>query len=253
MNKYKVTREDLAEHLKDQIKFIIDSSISFDKGSEGEAKRLSTTIRVLLHDTTRSSSLLTQLNRMNILFYDSANPFDPNNLLPSNCLTMIRLAKKEGEDFGGDYVAPLENLSPHRSNDKKIGFVRWWNKNIVLKDIQGNIFHRKELILTVANQEGGTHVDPKLNQAYANLTRFNSIAWKVYTKYKKEDMGNPVPSTIRQIAHEVIKTLKEGVSDLFTDTSSLEYLYDNYEKHCLEFNKQRGLTNEEPPNIPTSS
>jgi hypothetical protein len=238
MNKYKISQEDLVNHLKDQIKFIIASSISFDKGFEGEAKRLATTIRVLVHDTNKSSALLTQLNKMNILFYDSALTFKPNNPLPSHCLTMIRLSKEEGEDMEGDYVAPLESLSSSRSNKRKVGFVRWWNRNTVIKDIKGQLFTRRDLILALANKEGGAHVDPELDQAYANLTRFNSLAWKVYTKDDKKDMGNPVPPAIRQIAHEVIKTLKEGCLDLFPNKASLLKKFEEYENHCIVRNKK---------------
>ena len=244
MNKYAVSREELVNHLKDQIDFMIASAISYDKGFEGEAKRLATTIRVLVHDAKNSSALLTQLNKMNTLFYDSACIFDPKNPLPSHCLTMIRLSKKEGEDFEGDYVAPLDNLSPARSKDKKVGFVRWWNRNTVLKDIKGSLFTRRDLILTFANKEGGAHVDPELDQAYANLTRFNSLAWKVYTKDGKKDMDNPVPPTIRQIAHEVIKTLKDGVLDLFPDKDSFIKKLEVYEKHCLIRSKQLGFIKE---------
>jgi len=244
MSKYLVNKDELVNHLKDQIDFMIASAISFDKGYEGEAKRLATTIRVLVHDTKNSSALLMQLHKMNILFYDSAYTFDPNNPLPSHCLTMIRLSKQEGKDMKGNYVAPLDNGSPARSNEKKVGFGRWWNRNTVFKDIRGSLFNRSDLILALANKEGGAHVDPELDQAYANLTRFNSLAWKVYTKDNKKDMGNPVPPAIRQIAHEVIKTLKEGCLDLFPDKVSLLKKFEKYEKHCLVHNKKIGLSKE---------
>ncbi len=244
MSKYSVSGEELLVHLGDQIHFLINSAVSYDTGFEGEAKRLATVVRVLVHDTTRSSALLTQLNKMNILFYDSASIFRPENLLPSNCLTMTRLSKQEGENMKGDYVAPLNNGSPSRSNEKKVGFGKWWNRNTVFKDIKGNLFNRRDLILALANKEGGAHVDPKLDQAYANLTRFNSLAWKVYTKDDKKDMGNPVPPAIRQIAHEVIKTLKEGCLDLFSDKVSLLKKFEEYERHCLVHNKKIGLSQE---------
>jgi hypothetical protein len=244
MSKYIINKDELINHLKDQINFLIASAISYDNGFEGEAKRLATVIRVLVHDTTNSNALLTQLNKMNILFYDSAAPFHPDNLIPSNSLTMNRLSINAGGNAEANYIAPLEYLSPARNKDKKVGFNRWWNCNIVIKDNKGNLFPRKKLVLTIADKEGGAHVDPKLDQAYANLTRFNSLAWKVYTKGEIKDMGNPVPPSIRQIAHEVLKTLKEGVLDLFIDKTSILGQFDIYEKHCQQLSIQRGLVKE---------
>jgi hypothetical protein len=252
MSKYAINKDELVNHLKDQINFLIASSISYDNGFEGESKRLATVIRVLVHDTTQSSALLAQLNKMEILFFDSSCTFYPNNPLPNNCLTMIRLSKKEGGEFEGDYIAPLENISSSRNNNKKVGFDRWWSRNVVLKDIGKNQFKRKDLILTVANKEGGAHVDPELDQAYADLTKFNSLAWKVYTKDEQKNMGNPVPPSIRQMAHEVIKTLKEGVVDLFIDRTSILSQFEIYEKHCLQLSIQRGF-NKEAPHAPASS
>jgi len=211
MTEYIQTQDELLAHLKEQITFMKQSAISYDNGFEGEGKRLAVVIRVLVHDTSQSTSLLTLLGRKNILFYDSATDYNPRNLLPSSCLTMMRLSTKSG----ADYVAPLDNLSPSRSKNKKVSFDEWWGK-IVCKDNANNLFTRKDLVLTVANKEGGTHIDPKLDQAYANLSRFNSLGWKVFMHGEEKDFNNtPILSSIRQIAHEVLKTLKDEFPDLF--------------------------------------
>ena len=211
MTQYIQTQDELLAHLKEQITFMKQSAISYDNGFEGEGKRLAVVIRVLVHDTSQSTSLLTLLGRKNILFYDSATDYNPRNLLPSSCLTMMRLSTKSG----ADYVAPLDNLSPSRNKNKKVSFDEWWGK-IVCKDNANNLFTRKDLVLTVANKEGGTHIDPKLDQAYANLSRFNSLGWKVFMHGEEKDFNNtPILPSIRQIAHEVLKTLKDEPPDLF--------------------------------------
>ena len=64
MGKYQQTSEELLAHLWDQIKFLVASSKSYDQGFEGEAKRLAVAIRVLMHDTTQSNALLTQLGKI---------------------------------------------------------------------------------------------------------------------------------------------------------------------------------------------
>jgi len=45
------TKAELLDYLREQITFLRNSIDSYDKGFEGEAKRLATTIRVLVHDT----------------------------------------------------------------------------------------------------------------------------------------------------------------------------------------------------------
>ena len=242
MTKYIQTKDELLTHLREQVDFMISSAVSYDNGFEGEAKRLAVAIRILVYDTSSCTSLLTQLRKMDILFYDSAAAFDPRNLATSNCLTMMKLSVA-----GAEYVAPLDNLSSARNKDKKVSFVRWWNRTPMYKDNADNIFTRRDLVLAVANKEGGAHIDPKLDQAYADLSRFNSLGWKAVISGVDQDFKNtPVPPSVRQIAHEIIKTLKEGVLDLFTDKAPILKQFEVYEKHCLMRSKQLGFIKEVP-------
>ena len=235
MTKYVQTKEELLTHLREQVDFMVASAVSYDNGFEGEAKRLAVAIRILVYDTSSCTALLTQLRKMDILFYDSAAAFDPRNLATSNCLTIMKLSSA-----GAEFVAPLDNLSPSRNKDKKVSFGRWWNRTPTYKDNAGSIFTRMDLVLAVANKEGGAHIDPKLDQAYANLSRFNSLGWRAVISGVDQDFKNtPVLPSIRQIAHEVLKTLKAGVIDLFSDKykGSLLEKFEAYEKHCPTLGK----------------
>ena len=213
MTKLKQTGDELLGHLKDQIGFLLSSSNSYDNGLVGEAKRLAIVTRVLLHDTSSSTSLLTQLGKKNIGFHDTCSDYDPLNLAPHTGLIMMRLSTGSG----AEYVAPLDNLSPAKIKGK-VSIDDWWNK-IVFKDSVGNLFTRGDIIKTLANKEGGAHVDPELNADYVNLSKFNSLGWKSVVRkgdvIKETDMGNPVLPSMRQIAHEVIKTLRDEFPDMF--------------------------------------
>jgi len=212
MTQYIQTQDELLAHLKEQITFMKQSAISYDDGFEGEGKRLAVVIRVLVHDTPQSTSLSTLLGRKRrMLFYDSASKYDPRNLATSNCLTVMKLSANEAE-----YVAPLDDLSSARDKNKKRSFDNWWERLIIYKDNKNNEFTRRDLVLAVANKEGGAHVDPKLDHAYADLSRFNSLGWKLFVHGEEKDFNNtPVLPSIRQIAHEVLKTLKDEFPDLF--------------------------------------
>jgi hypothetical protein len=214
MNSMQQTEGELINHLKEQIAFMFTSAESYDHGFEGEGRRLAVIIRILVHDTSQSKSLLGQLGKKNIGFLDTASRFNPNNLLTSNCLTMMKYSFKNGIS-SGVYVAPLDDLSPSRAN-KKIPFEVWWATNIIYRDNMKNTFTRRDLVLNVANTDGGAHVDPKLDEAYAQFSRFNTLGWKVFKNGIAEDFQNtPVLPSIRQIAHELLRTLKEEFSDLW--------------------------------------
>ena len=211
------TQDELLDHLAEQIIFLINSSKSFDNGFECEVKRIATTMRVLLYDNPNpksdSRSLLKQLDKKNIGFYDTASDINLNlrGLIPQWSLLVISL-------HSGQYVAPLNNLPPDRLKRGKVSFDEWWDK-VVLMDFVGNIFTRGRLIKTLADKEGGAHVDPKREEDYVNLIKNNSMGITYVTRRSgitsEKAMGNPVSHSVRQIAYEVIKTLEDEFQDLF--------------------------------------
>lgn len=205
------TQVDLERHLGEQHQFLVRSSAAFDEGFESEAKRLATVIRVLLHDTSSSKSLLSQLHVKKTLKYvDTALEFNPNNLLPTGGLIVLRM---QSSPASGDYVAPLDDLSPGRHRPAK-QFDAWWN-DPVLKDTLGTIFSRKKLVLDVANTDGGAHVDPSLNSAYEALARHNSFGWVISASHGPQPFTNsPVLPSLRQIAYELDRTLTTNLGHL---------------------------------------
>jgi len=87
-------------------------------------------------------------------------------------------------------------------------FADWWNE-AVLKDADGTLYSRCELVLAVANTDGGAHVDPEMDAAYQKLTRENHIGYAVARGGKPMQWHeNPVLPSMRQIGHELLETLK---------------------------------------------
>ena len=156
------TFEELCQHLEEHVQFLLMSSDAFDKGFEGEAKRLAVSLRVLFHDTKTSKSLLAQLGRKETLNYiDSSMPFMEGNLLSEGGLVAII-----SRDKGPGYLAFLDDC-PIKS--RIVSFEKWW-LDPVFRDAKGSLLSRKDLILAMANQDGGAHVDPALNKTYAELS-----------------------------------------------------------------------------------
>lgn len=173
---------------------------------QAEAMELALSIRILLHDTGHSHSLLGSLKLKNIKFYDTAFDYDPNN--HASYAGLIAVAHVRGSE--AKYIAPLDEL-PIKIIPQ-LDFDVWWSKPVfvVFIDRIPRQFTRKELICNVANQDGGAHVGRMIEKAYAELSRQNSLGWSASTMGKEHLLGNPVPVAIRQIAHEVLKSLKPG-------------------------------------------
>ena len=197
-----LTPEEFEEHLTEQLQFLKASAESFDNGFEGEIKRLAVSVRILMHDTRQSTSLLAHLGRKDIVFLDTATPFDERNQMSHSGLTIMSL----GGPKGNIPLAPLDG-SISRSF---ACFDDWWN-GIVFVDQSRNQFSRKDIVLSLADKEGGAHVDGALETKWADLRKNNALGWYSVMADGREVPGeDQVPPTMRQIAHEVIRTLEPG-------------------------------------------
>jgi hypothetical protein len=201
MSKSPISIDDLKSHLSEQLGFLERSAEAFDNGFEDEAKRLSVTMRVLLHNTATSHSVLAQLDRLDQEFVDSALPKLEGSVGSYSGLISVLLGKD------GTRFVPHLDEAPHGETER-LPFKDWWTKPVFI-DGQGRPTSRKDLVLTATNQDGGAHVDPSLNSVYSELSRKNSLGF-----FSGNPDGEFLPiqgaerAAIRQIAHEVLKTLK---------------------------------------------
>lgn len=202
------TRAELEAHFRDHIDFLESSADAYDRGKDGEAKRLAVSLRVLLHDTDASHSLLGQLDRRTGSFISTALPYEEANTMPHGGLVMVAADGPKSK-----YVAMLDQVPFQRW----LPFEDWWNEAVFV-DKERRSLSRKQLVLAVANQDGGAHVDPKLSETYARLSRHNAMGWRIGDPIK----GAPIPlaerAAIRQIAHECLKTLQPGYAKAPSET-----------------------------------
>ncbi len=89
-------------------------------------------------------------------------------------------------------------------------FNDWWNE--IIFDDKKNKFTRRDIVTYVANQDGGVHVDPELDESYATLTKMNSLGWTDYNVNKP--LNNPAYQAIRTIANEVLYSIAISASGL---------------------------------------
>jgi hypothetical protein len=157
-----VPRTTYEEKLREQCDFLKSSVASFQQGQSGEALRIATTVRVLVHETGSSKPLLKQLNPnyLQITIKDSPPPG------PVNPGGMVLFYIGVGVQMdGGGRVTPLTGGKP---NEQLVPLGSWWNQTILIfsESNERIVFTRKSLLLTLANKEGGAHVDTSLPAAY---------------------------------------------------------------------------------------
>jgi hypothetical protein len=189
------------EELSDQLGFIAKSSRFVDAGDDAEAKRIALALRILFHDTGNSVSLLRHLGAPTISMLSTMNsPLGPKG--PGNLAALVYTVTAEGHTFQGK--APLD-AAPKRF----IPFADWWDGEIVCMTTTGVQMTRKDIVLALANKDGGAHVDAKLKSDYVEVKLGSGI---VATALREGQPPTPMPvqshtiATLRQIAYEVLNS-----------------------------------------------
>ncbi len=227
----KLSEEELKEELETQLRFLSELCEQFDKGDYKKSKLVASVLRKLLHDgdtsnpKSRSESLLGQLDLKNN-FLDTALISKP-----------VQMEIKKSESFLASSLLgnTTHNWKPvfdSNQSAQTIDFNQWWI-SVVIKDLEGSEFSRKKLVSTFANQDGGDHVDREVENTFYKLTRKNSM--KNFTSpipdgklperldiSKLKPVVSPAYYAVRQIAHEVLRSLKRDYNldtNLYSGTS----------------------------------
>ena len=198
MSKYSRNFQEINEHWNDQIDFIKESILEFDNGNEKEARRLATAIRVMFHSSERSKSIsiYDQLGK-DMIFKSITDIYSPANLASSWLQLTLPVGKNEFK-----YIPSLD-----KNMNGRIFFMDfddWWNQ--IIFDDKNNCFTRKEVVLFVANKDGGAHLDPVIRESYANIVKYNSIGWT--DSNGNSPSNNPLYVAIRVISQEIIDSIK---------------------------------------------
>lgn len=150
---------DFKAHLAKQIGFLERSCASFDAGFHDEAIRIATIIRVLIHQTKSSTSLLKHLNATNIKLLSTCKEAGPRTLIL----------------MGMGIVGISSNgTTTYKPNLGDIPFTtsmpvnQWWDAVVFVSG--PTRLSRRKIALAAANQDGGAHVDHALDTTYEKLT-----------------------------------------------------------------------------------
>lgn len=178
---------------------------SYAAGNEVVALSIATAIRVLVHDG-KFKSLLTQLNATNLLFL-STNFSSHTEKVHLGLIRRINVGVHDGK--GGEakywplcderyFKTPVEHFV-------LLAFDAWWNEYVFCNEQYK--LSRQDLVMAVANKDGGAHYDDKVDERYDQFRKTWSGGSSLKGIHSGESRGYdnvPVRPAIRQIAHEIL-------------------------------------------------
>lgn len=218
---------ELLEHLDEQLAFLRSSAQQFDAGNEVEAKRMATGVRLLVHDTRASVSLLAQLAAKRKV------PWRDSNILPGVDIRRALVTTCPLVVIGdGRYWPACESYSV-TAEAPVVTFDTWWHGVVAVAPQHDERFSRRDLVLALANKHGGAHVDPRpMSSAYERLARTNFLEFEVVEApggglSDFEPPGRPVEgnvafAAVRQITDEVLAALDDAVASTVLSASRSE-------------------------------
>jgi hypothetical protein len=196
---------ELRAALQRQVSNMRRSALAFDEGHQEEAERLASSVHILCHDNERNiQSVLSRLQLRDTLWVPETSSLKPPPTAWSVSFGPPILAIWKS-DQGVSYRAPLgHDLAKMRS----VIFKRWWEQTVYDSEKPGLRLSRKNLVLSLRDQDGGGHVDGALtDEAYSRYSKLGDhAAWNSEgTFFGRAALGtqNLHWLTMRQIAWEL--------------------------------------------------
>ncbi|HEX2213497.1 MAG TPA: hypothetical protein VHH12_08615 [Mycobacterium sp.] len=184
-------RFELHARLDDVVDCLESAAERFDQGRLAETTILATKILELLHGSDVSPALLDELGVADELTWvDTAGVPNPKTQCPTACLTLMKIGNRAQR--GHEFVPKMSMYPPapirtrdgdHIDRGSRIPFEHWWT-NRVLRDIDGAEYTREQIVLAVAGRQ--------------TLTAGSSLG-----------AGSPVAASVRQIAYEVLQSIRQ--------------------------------------------
>ena len=207
------SHEQLEKDLQDQMHLMRHSANIFDQGNLLESMNLALRLRILLHDTKHSSSLLGILNKKDKIINTRREKSTDSNIIYSPTSSLIF-------SLIGNNLHPYSPNFDTITSQKLEDFDTWWNDEVI-KDFDNELFSRKFIILTIADKMGGAHIDVEIPDKYYKLDIENSMQRftgpapvsqdgkfefpKTLNIADLKPVSSPTPYIVRQIAHEILR------------------------------------------------
>lgn len=225
------TKKELLHDLYSQLHLLKIFCHHFDEGDIDFAKEIALKIRVLLSDgkeKSRSRSLFQQLESAFIFdrpdFINLNSPYtgysgDEKTYFVRSCL--VRFDFRVGKD-APNIMIPHPLYKEKKKKYSYNAFSTWWDKKPVLLLNDKDKLTRRDIILFLADQDGGAHIDPHFEEKYALLKRGKAKSFclpietclesaEIIIKEYHAQIDTILPNIARTIAEEVLDVIHNEV------------------------------------------
>jgi hypothetical protein len=139
-------------------------------GDLAEALRIATTIRVMVHETGSSKPLLKQIvpNYLDLKIQDWPDAKPEPGPPGTHAVIALHVPVSMNITEHGVFLNPDLNGFP----TSIVG--RWWARPSLILPNMGSM-SRKEVVLGLANNEGGAHVDTEITRKYEQLLAYGGL------------------------------------------------------------------------------
>ncbi|GGE53488.1 hypothetical protein EV200_102436 [Pedobacter psychrotolerans] len=179
-----LNKPELVSLLQQQLKDIDALCGEYDKGNKAVIHDISEKIAIIFNNSNQSKSLLSELKLTHLDLLCSSESYNSKSL--TNFIGLLKLEHHAA--MGWTYLARLD-----RSALVKVSYENWWSNKKLIIDSDGNAFTRAKIIKSEAND------DPLV---------INTSGWKITDANGDKTTINPIPETIRQIAFELLESLR---------------------------------------------
>lgn len=157
------TEHELREMLYVQTRMLNEGCMIYDRGDTWGALSIAVAAYILVHDHGDNRSILEQLGiKDKVIYGSSVPPNDPQLIERVNMYTPL-IAKHQGRFYPVVRVGELRGLDTMPV--RYLPFDEWWTNEIIFKNETAKLT-RRQLTLSLRNQEGGGHFDELRNPNY---------------------------------------------------------------------------------------
>ena len=196
----------LSDRFEEHTKLMIALCDCYDSGNDVVAISIATAIRVFVHDTERSISLLTHLGRKNGRYLNT-NFRDTREAVHLGLVRRINVGVSDGRGGESKYW-PLcdERYFPApREHFTFVPFDNWWGERVF--ENQKSYLTRRDLVLAIVNKDGGAHFDTEVDERYDDFRKSWSGGSSLIGRRSGVKRGYdniPIYPAVRQIGYELL-------------------------------------------------
>jgi hypothetical protein len=203
---------EIERHFFEQWNMLVSSCLAFDAGDSWEVARIANSVSMFCSDRGQFSLFtLTDFVRTHGgTAFDTAGHINCLNLLNDHPLVGMELGAN-GARFTNWFDDAFENRW------SKIG--DWWGKHPVVRFAKDDRrLTRSDLVLIVRDKQGGSHVDKDFHEILSRIEEDLDQGWMAESNGIEQTMnGSILVCSIRQIGHEVVRTIEMHGASLVKD------------------------------------